>query len=226
MRLVISSVFLFVLTCSDTASNEDPRQDLLQGWGNNLILARYNTFHQQTLKLQTEVESLCDEVSEQNLRNAQQAWWVARGTWKQAEVFAFGPYQDLPWRLGPKIDFWPVRTDSVDELLDTELTDERIAATTSTERGLPVIEYLLYRQEALPSLEDANTCIYLQGISALLVDDSLAMFEAWDPAHDNYLGQLLDPDNAEDSMFESLHMALAKSSIVWVLHWRTSNVTN
>ena len=37
------------------------------------------------------------------------------------EILKFGPYIEEPYRLGPKIDFWPVRPHTIDEMLNAVL---------------------------------------------------------------------------------------------------------
>ena len=89
----------------------DSRRELLTSWGEGVLLPLYADFEARAGVLEQRNAELCTEPGEATLDGARDAWWDARAPFKQAEVFAFGPFKESPWRLGPTLDFWPARPD-------------------------------------------------------------------------------------------------------------------
>jgi len=192
-------------------TGDDPRQELLQSWGDDVILPTYREFETKTRTLDDAAQALCEAPSESALTAAQESWWAARAPWKQSEILAFGPYTDEPLRLGPKIDFWPARVDTIEGLLaGTEpIFPEALGASA---RGFPVIEYLLYQPEIDVIAELQSTprrCDYLLAVTGDLADRAVELRQAWDPAGGNYLGELVNA-GAEGSSYLSLNAAVSE----------------
>jgi uncharacterized protein len=202
-------------TCGcSTVEIEDSRRELLTSWGEGVLLPLYGDFETRTSVLAGRVAQLCASPDDETLGAARDAWWDARAPFKQAEIFAFGPYQDLPWRIGPKIDFWPARPDTVDEVLaGTDPLDEAtVLELGAPARGLPAIEYLLYPPEVLPPEEYAGgtrRCEYLTALGADLFARAGDLRRAWDPYGDDYLGELIEAGRGSET-FMSLPMAVGE----------------
>ena len=194
---------------SETA--EDLRGPLLEAWTETIILPLYEDFHAQADVLNQETTTLCSDFSEEQLSIVQSQWWATRTPWKRAEVFAFGPFREEPLRIGPKVDFWPARTDDIEEMLtgDTDLSGDAVQSFGATLTGMPVIEYLLYEAEDESSVafaSDARRCLYLIGLTADLLVHAEQMNEAWQPDGGNYADAFINAgENTEafDSQQES-----------------------
>ena len=115
----------------------------------------YEEFAAEADAMATASAALCCRAERGRPRASPQAWWRAQGAWKRSEVFAFGPYREFPLRLGPQIDFWPARTEQVEELIagDAELSAEALSSLGASARGMPVVEYLLYAPDEGAPLE-------------------------------------------------------------------------
>jgi uncharacterized protein len=203
----------FVAGCGPTEI-ADSRRELLTSWGEGVLLPLYGEFEARAGTLVQRNAELCAAPDETTLGAARDAWWDARAPFKQAEVFAFGPYQEFPWRLGPKLDFWPARPETVDEVLagSGPLDPESASELGAPARGLPAIEYLLYPPELDVLAElgpGTRRCEYLAGISADLVARAGDLRRAWDPDGENYLGQLLDAGRGSEA-FMTLEMAVGE----------------
>ena len=202
---------LAVLGCGPVEI-EDKRRKLLSAWGTDALLVWYAEAEQRALELQRLSAELCAVPSTQSLEAAQSAWWALRAPWKWAEVFAFGPYLE-PVRIGPMIDFWPARPDSVNEVLaGTEaLTPEFAAALGASAKGLPALEYLLYEPgvDLIAAYQTTpRRCEYLLAIAAELTARLRELRAAWDPAAGGYLNELLRAGRGS-SVYDTLRMALA-----------------
>ncbi len=191
----------------------DKRRALLTSWGEDVLLPLYRQFEQRTAALDDAAEALCQSLDAADLGRVRDAWWAARAPYKQAEVFGFGPSSEEPIRLGPKIDFWPVRTDAIDALLasDAVIDDALVATLGATQTGMPVIEVLVYAHpEGADWLAaDPRRCAYLTGLTADLRVHATELREAWDPAAGAYLNHLTEAGRQEGA-FSSLQMALAE----------------
>ncbi|MCX4247557.1 imelysin family protein [Paraliomyxa miuraensis] len=202
-----------LLGCSDDEP-EDFRRRVLVSWGEHVILPLQHDFEARAVALDESGRALCEAPSAERLAAAQAAWWDAREPWKQSEIFAFGPYEDAPLRLGPKIDFWPARVEDIELVLGG--TDPIAAEILgATQIGLPVVEYLLHQPSAADVAlvdelaQSPRRCDHLRVTTGDLVVRAGQMRQAWDPEEGAYLLQLTHPEQG-DSMFETLHMALGE----------------
>ncbi|MEM6962745.1 MAG: imelysin family protein, partial [Myxococcota bacterium] len=221
-------MILSALGCSDSGSI-DSRQELLQYWGTQVVLPGYQEFETQAAALQTAAEGFCAEPSSARLDGLHAAWIAARQPWKEMEVFAFGPYLNEPLRLGPKVDFWPVRVGDIEDVLED--TDEINAAVLGASRkGFAVIEYLIFAEtsgsglDLLVSKADApkadapkedraaaeRACQYLVSLASDLSLQATRMHEAWDPDGGNYLAELTEAGSSSSTAFPSLQRALSE----------------
>jgi hypothetical protein len=184
---------LGIAACSSTGA-PDTRRELLSGWSTELIVPLYRDFEQQSEALSTALGALCAAPTSESLTAARTAWGLARETWKEAEVFAFGPYSRPQYRIGPQIDSWPARADNVEEwLTGSGAVDAATVATLGVyHKGLPVIEYLLYPPQGAAEtlLADARRCSYLISVGAELVSRARAIHLAWSPEGDDFAAQL------------------------------------
>jgi hypothetical protein len=192
----------------------DRRRMVLESWGTTVLLPLQREFEARAAALSEAAHHLCQQPDAARLEAARAAWWAARAPWKQMEVFAFGPYKDEPLRLGPKIDFWPARRETVEAILagDQPLTAAAVQRLGAPARGLPAIEVLLHAGDDL-LLErfhaEARRCPYLVALTEDLAARATELREAWDPDHGNFLGELTEAGRGSAS-FDTLHLALGE----------------
>lgn len=203
----------FVAGCGPTEI-ADSRRELLTSWGEGVLLPLYGEFEARAVVLVERNAELCAAPDEATLGAARSAWWDARAPFKQAEVFAFGPFQELPWRLGPKLDFWPARPETVDEVLagTDPLDPDSASALGAPARGLPAIEYLLYPTDIDVLAElgpGTRRCEYLSAISVDLTARAADLRLAWDRGGEDYLGELIDAGRGSQT-FMTLEMAVGE----------------
>jgi predicted lipoprotein len=198
-----------MLTASCTPT--DLRRKVLRSWGEDLLLPLYAQFDARLGELAVRIEALCSTPTEETLALAREGWWNARAPWKQAEVFAFGPFSEEPLRLGPKIDFWPARPENADEVLagSDPITAETFGAAS---KGLPIVEYLLYAPSgdvAEAFAPGSRRCAYLASLVVDLRARTKELSDAWSPAGGNFLGELVEAGNTS-KLYETLPLALGE----------------
>lgn len=182
------------LTGCSPGSAESSLRRVLHDWTAS-ALSDQGDFERRAAALAGTARAFCSAPAPEALSATQAEWWSARAPWKRTEVFAFGPVVDEPLRLGPKIDFWPARPDTIEAILkgSEPLSAETVAALPAPARGLPVIEYLLYQpamvQESL-FVAESRRCQYLVAVTDDVAGRAHDLRAAWDPTEENFAGQV------------------------------------
>lgn len=184
----------FALAGCASEGSGDTRRALLENWSTGLIVPLYADFEARSEALATSLDALCAALAQPALDAARSSWSDARVPLKRAEVFNFGPYSRPEFDIGPEIDSWPARPDTVEELLaGTDPVDPaRLSLVGVYRKGMPVIEYLLYPPDADPlaQLADPRRCEYLESVGAELVARANEIHMAWAPEGGDFAGQL------------------------------------
>lgn len=201
-KSVIRSCCIVAAASLVTSCFNEPfdNQAMLESLGSDVIIPTYASFAAETIGLVESAYVFCDDRTDFRLEDLQSRWKRARVLWKQMDTIDFGPYSDQPWRLGPKIDSWPVREDTMEENLAVmEPIDlEVVRGLGAASRGLPAMEYLIFDPRgadlALARFEDATgdqRCRYATALAEDLQVNAEAMVEAWSHQGDDYLGALV-----------------------------------
>jgi len=186
---VIACALLVWTACSTTDPPPDPRPALLRGVVDEVILPGHRALAVEAAKLAQAAETFC--AGPGDVEPVRAAWQGARSAWKQVELFAFGPQVAYPARLGAAIDFWPVRPDTIEALLASSEPLDALAGRGAAERGLPVIEYLLYGPQA--DFAQPRRCTYLLAATEDLAQSTAALRDAWEPEAGGFAHALTDP---------------------------------
>jgi predicted lipoprotein len=163
-----------------------------------------------TAALAQAAAAFCSDPSEAGLQAVREAWWAARAPLKRLEIVQFGPMTEEPWRIGPKLDFWPGRPSSVEAYL---ASGAGVGAADfdlmgGATRGFPALEIVLYRTlddgtdpyDAL--VADPHRCAYLVGGSEDTHVLAARFEEGW---LDDWRGRLVDPSSADDDDYHVDH---------------------
>jgi uncharacterized protein len=193
VRWASVSLLAALAGCASEGSG-DTRRELLERWGAELIVPLYADLEARSQALTASLDALCAAPAQPALDAARVAWSEARQPLKRAEVFNFGPYSRPEYRIGPQLDSWPARPDTVEELLAGQgpVDAATVAALGVWHKGMPVIEYLLYPPNAdgVTQLADPRRCEYLESVGAELVARAREIHLAWAPEGSDFAGQL------------------------------------
>lgn len=181
---------------------EDWRQSFLDEFGNQHLIPVYSALAREAGGLREASAAFCDSLDATSFALVKETWVSTRSLLKRAEVFGLGPYKEYPWRLGPKLDLWPVRPGEIEATLTTEpwATSGNLSAVTGFSKGTPAMEYLLYGttpegQSAFERLtSQPSACTYLTLLGEDVARNALALFNAWSPEGDDYLSELISGD--------------------------------
>lgn len=203
MRTVLPTLLLAAVVVTQLSScfNEPfDRKAMLESLGNDVIIPTYAAFLDEAENLVDSAQSFCADPTSTRLGELHARWKNARVLWKQMDTINFGPYMDQPWRLGPKVDFSPVREDTIEETLagDEPLTLQTVSALGTSSRGLPAMEYLVFDREGtavalakFEAPEGERRCDYTVALAEDVRANADAMVKAWSPEGDDYLGGVL-----------------------------------
>ena len=155
----------------------DPRPEVVAALATDEA-HRYDAFASAAEELERASRVLCAAPDEASLAAVRDAWWEARAPWRRATVVGFGPVTELPERLGPKLDTWPVDEDAVETLVasDAPASAEDVRAMGVWTRGLPVVEW---RAWAGDPVVDPRRCEVLVGETGAVRADAADLAAAW-----------------------------------------------
>jgi predicted lipoprotein len=191
--LAASLLLPWLAACSSSGEG-DTRRELLESWSTELIVPLYAQFDAHSQAVAGSLDALCTAPSDASLAAARSAWGDARAPFKQAEVFAFGPYSRPEFRIGPKLDSWPAQPDTIEDYLagGEPVDPARLAALGVFNKGLPAIEYMLFAPDvATPArLSEPRRCEYLRSAGAELASRAIEIHVAWAPDGGNFAAQL------------------------------------
>jgi uncharacterized protein len=179
MRLLLLAVAL--VACTGENQGVEARRAALERVANGVLLPAYDSFQTKATALASATSTACGS-------SARAAWIDAHSEWKRIEAYRAGPIGRR--RIDSAIDFWPVRRLAVDvQLMGTEpVTDEVVMTLGADERGLPVIELLLFEIDPI----EPRRCEYAGALARDLVRQADAIVAAWSPAGENYLADFIN----------------------------------
>jgi predicted lipoprotein len=112
-----------------------------------------------------------------HLTAALNAWQTTHADWEVTAAFAFGPVV-TQMQAGP-LDFWPVRTDTIEaKILEAPATIDAawIDGLGTSAKGLPALEYLLFTEPLAPN---TPRCAYATALAADIARRSDDLATAW-----------------------------------------------
>ena len=129
------------------------------------------------------------------------------------EVYSFGPVKEYPLRLGPKIELWPARIETIERSIRDEawLTEGNLDVVSGWSKGLPAVEYLIFGDEESESIllqltNETSRCEYLKLLTFDIFEKFTLLSDAWAPDGGNYAEQLIAAGGTTSS-FSSVTMA-------------------
>jgi predicted lipoprotein len=168
--------------------------EFLQKLVNENITKGYLKVYEETQVLDEQIKDYCIQPTN-DLTQLQSVWWSTRESFKQLDYAQFGPYFEPPERAGPQLDFWPLRSSSIDDVLlgDLNLEESVFHSYGASIKGFPALEYLLFGSVDTNS---ARYCEYIQAIGNDLVFQSNILYNYWNPSDGEYLNKRLSPDGS------------------------------
>ena len=179
-------MILFMLACT----SKDSYKDVLQSLGEDVFISNYSEVSVKTASLEEAVKEYCQAPEVNSLEKVQLLWSEARVPWKKMEFLNIGPYKE-PDRLGFQIDFWPVRVETLEEVLygEGQMSNDTILSYPAATKGFPGIEWLIYTDQ---DRSRPRYCSYLKAMAYDLHVHATLLHQSWIADGGNYLSHLTE----------------------------------
>jgi uncharacterized protein len=195
--VLVANALVFASSCGSGSDGVEPgpRRQMLSSLATSVITPTYEQLVVDADALLGAARELETAPSPAALAAAQQAWRVARSTWKQGQAFAIGPAETL--RTASKIDFSPIRTDRIEQEVagDADLDASYIEDLGANVKGFLALEYLLFDPDGgdaavLGALAVERRRQYARALAENLRDQAVLLRDAWEPDGGDFSGEL------------------------------------
>lgn len=169
MALSLGTALIAACGGEDTA-----RRDTLAHLADEVMLPAEQTLAESAAELSTAVKALC---SSQDPAAARTAWRSLRDSWNTTGGFTLGPV--VTQMQAPALDFWPVRTDTIEAAItDAPATIDAtyVDSLGTSAKGMPALEYLLF---ASPGPITGPRCEYMVALAGDIEQRTAAIADAW-----------------------------------------------
>lgn len=204
-------------TSSDQQTNSD-RSEMLENYGNNIILPAFENMQSTTEDLHSAAENFESERTLEHLENLQVALKDARMAWQDVSPFQFGPAEEV--LLRSSINTYPVDDNEIDDNISSG--DYSFGGINQDIAGLPALGYLLHgvgesNEEILAmyttDAEAENRMTYLLENTTFIKDKIDTATSEWQSSGGDYIGMFLSQENAGTDAGSSLSMFV--NNYVW-----------
>jgi len=202
---IASTGILLVPSCKKDCKTSQcfDRKTMLTDIGNNVILPAFEEFAAKAQALEEQSVTFANTPNINELITLQNRWKETAYAIKKIELFKVGPVNDN--FAYANIDFWPVRTNDVNNYFNnaTTITAADLSTKGSTVKGSPVIEYLIFAHAGgnIAVLDRFNTDAdaakrkdYLKALCTNLNGTAQMLNNAW---KNNYLQTFLAADGTD-----------------------------
>ncbi|UII31772.1 imelysin family protein [Fulvivirga ulvae] len=197
-----------LVSCGDddekSADNFD-RTKLLENIGTNIVVASYSDFSAKTALLEVSAVTFAETPTVDNLAKVQSDWLIAAKSYKMAEMFNFGPIDQL--NLMTSIDNWPTNISNISSVLETTeaIDNDFVKNLGSSTKGLPAIEYLIFDDEldnaaiVQAFVDNQNRSDFLKALTVNLAEITLQIDNEWTADKGNYVTEFINANGKDIS---------------------------
>lgn len=180
--------------------DSDPRPAVLGHIARAVAVPAFAAFATRAHDTVAAVDALCDQLGPGSLELARAAWTAERDAWARTLPLGFGPLEAETSAL----DYWPVRTDTIDvaiaDLKGPSAAAAHLATLGISARGMPALEYLLWGDmpgTVLADMDDethgAARCAYARALAADIATRADLVHAAWTGDHADALARAGQP---------------------------------
>jgi predicted lipoprotein len=194
-------------SCNDDDNNSDATNDLdskktevITQYVNQVVVSTYKSLADKSITLYQACSDLNDNLTQDNIETACEAWIAARKYWEQSEAFLYGAASD--YNIDPHIDSWPLDKSQLDLTLKNSTLIANMKKNGSNFDGFATlgygllgfhaIEYMLFRDGEARKVEggtdsDGNTynalseeeLIYCKAVAEDLRNQCIRLESSW-----------------------------------------------
>jgi len=221
--IYIGAFLVIMASCNkaETPSNENFEgltKDVLTDFPAYVAIPQYGDLYVKATELETAVQQLIANPTNDKLNSTRQAWRDMRSIWEKSEGYLFGPVEDNEY--DPQMDTWPVDYVQMDSLLASsnplEVSDIQSLSTLSL-RGFHPIEYVLWGKDgnrSAATITDREKQ-YIQSLATDLKNICKSLSDSWNPSGGNFAQNLVNagqPGSVYATKLEA-YMAITEAMI-------------
>lgn len=189
-----------ISSCGEDGQNDANSFDqgpLLDNLASNLILPSYQGFTDEATSLESHVNALIENLTQENLEAVRTQLKTTRLAWQRCSFYQIGPAETHG--LSSVSNLFPIDVNQIERNIEEGNYD--LAQTSNFDaRGLPAIAYLVHGESGLNdeavliSLENTDRKTYLSDITSLMASTANTTLAAWKADGGNYLAQFTSSD--------------------------------
>ncbi len=201
LRLTIPSVFLlYFLGCTPENAPILPptpaeTQQVNENLANNVILPLIFEVDVKVASLNYYVSQFIADRNTITLDAARSAWRTAHEWWAESQAMFLGPARKS--NLSAFVDSFPVVVADIEKVLAENqlINDDLIVGFSGSLKGFHALEYLLFGIDGNKQVSDftEKEFKYIGAVSREMERLTQSLRYSWDPAHENYVGQITNP---------------------------------
>lgn len=176
--LLVAIVLVIAVACGFGGPSD---KDVVISLTDNVVVPAYSAASEDAAALHADVQALCDNPSDSSLQAARESWHEARASWTFTTPMWFGPFMER--RSRRIVDWTPTDTVAIDQLLTENSSISLMQVReviASTQRGFGAIEYILFEENALATLESSLVhCEYLTAMTRVLSEETQGIYSDW-----------------------------------------------
>jgi len=198
MRVLALPLSLLLCTCSAPTQNDPLSVQAASQVSTDVGVPVHEAFATAAAKFDTSAAAFAAAPDATTLAQVRADWKAARLAFRATDALGFGPVEDL--RISEAIDYWPARTDSIEELIagTDSLEVDALVALGANKKGFAALEYLLFGVDAdiLTAMgANARRPAFVANLAHALSLKANMLRDAWAGAN-GYAALLGSPGNA------------------------------
>lgn len=208
IRAIAASILLLVSAPAMALEDADYTA-AVAATAKSAIIPGYQAFGETAKEMQTQLDALCKAPGDETLKNAQQQFAALATAWARIQYISFGPI--FEHQRAFRIEYWPDKRNVVGrqlaEVLKKQeraaLEPERFATTTVGVQGLPVLERLLFDDDALVALASGDgdfRCGLFAAISNNLETIARDVVTGWTEGDNAFLARIEHPSEGDEEL--------------------------
>ena len=165
------------LACTAGTDEEALRREVLAHLADEVFVRTHADLQAHAEALRPALTAVCANYGDASLAAANEAWTHTHANWNLTGSFAFGPL--VAQMQASSLDFWPVRTDTVDAAVadaPDPVEAAYVDALGTSAKGMPALEYL---QFAAPQAGFAGACSYMLALADDIQGRTTELADAW-----------------------------------------------
>ena len=210
LGLMTCFMSLCVACSSGKMKLSDARHIVLEDMTQTMIIPELNELSDKSVSFNNAIQTFTSTPTLSGLQEVQRQWKDLQKQWQLTQAFQFGPAKNKG--IKDDLQFWPKRKSAIDSIISNseELTQIYVTNLGVAQKGLPVIEYLIFDHEndtphTLNQLTtETRRLTYLSQLGIDIVQSVTTLKEEWRTDGKNYADMLINSTDGLNMVINQL----------------------